>query len=61
MFEAVREYAKAVVAAVGSVITLVQAAIADEAITFDEAQGIYTAVLLAVTTIAVGLVPNKDA
>jgi hypothetical protein len=55
------EYAKAVVAAVGSVVTLVQAALADQAVSLDEAQGIWTAVLAAATVVAVLWTPNKPA
>jgi hypothetical protein len=55
------EYAKAVVAAVGAVVTLVQASLADQAVSLDEAQGIWTAVLAALTVIAVWFTPNKSA
>lgn len=46
-------YAKPVVAAVGTVVTLVQAALVDQAI--------WTAVLAAVTVAAVWWIPNKPA
>jgi hypothetical protein len=55
------QYAKSVVAAVGAVVTLVQAALADQAVSLDEAQGIWTAVLAAVTVALVWFVPNKPA
>jgi hypothetical protein len=54
------QYAKSVVAAVGTVVTLVQAALADQAVSLDEASGIWTAVLAALTVIAVWVVPNKE-
>lgn len=54
-------YAKSVVAAIGTVVTLVQAAIADQAVSLDEAQGVWTAVLAALTVISVWWVPNKTA
>lgn len=53
--------AKALVGAVGLVVTLVQAAVADQAISLDEAEGIATAVLAAVTVVSVWFVPNKKA
>jgi len=56
-----KEYAKAVVAAVGIVVTLVQAALADQAVSLDEASGIWTAVLAAITVIATWAVPNREA
>lgn len=43
----------AVVAAVGNVVVLVQTAVADEAITFDEAEGIVMAAVAVLTTLGV--------
>lgn len=54
-------YAKSVVAVVGTVATLVQAALADQAVSLDEAQGIWTAVLAGLTVLGVWAVPNKSA
>jgi hypothetical protein len=51
--------AKAIAAAVGAVITLTQAALADQALSLDEASGIWTAVLAALTVLGVYAVPNK--
>lgn len=53
--------AKAIVAAVGVVVTLAQAAWADQAVSLDEAAGIWTAVLAAATVIGVYVTPNKPA
>jgi len=53
------ERAKAVVAAVGTVVTLVSAALADQALSLDEATGIWTAVLAVATVLGVYAVPNK--
>jgi len=50
---------KAVVAAVGTVVTLTQAALADQALSLDEAAGVWTAVLAALTVLGVYAVPNK--
>lgn len=52
-------YAKTAVAAVGGVVTLVYAAAQDQSISFDEASGIWTAVLAALTVLGVYAVPNK--
>lgn len=54
-------YAKSVVAVVGTVVTLAQAALADQAVSLDEAQGIWTAVLAGLTVLGVWAVPNKSA
>lgn len=53
--------AKAIVAAVGAVVTLGFAAWQDKAISLDEANGIITAVLAVLTVIGVYAVPNKPA
>ena len=53
------ERLKAVVAAVGGVATLVYVAVQDEAISFDEASGIWAAVLVALTAFGVWRAPNK--
>lgn len=50
---------KAVAAAVGGVVMLVYAAVQDEAISFDEANGIWLAVLGVLTVLGVYAVPNK--
>lgn len=55
------EYAKAVVAAVGGVATVVSAALADNAVSLDEVDGIRTAVLAALTVIGVYGVKNEPA
>lgn len=60
MLSKLSAYAKAVVAAVGVVVTLVQASLADQAVSLDEAQGIITAVLAAVTVAATYAVPNRQ-
>jgi len=52
-------YAKSVVAAIGTVVTLVQAAAADQAISLDEASGIWTALLALATVVGVYAVPNR--
>jgi hypothetical protein len=51
--------AKAIVAAVGTLVTLVVAASADQAVSLDEATGIWTAVLAVATVLGVYAVPNK--
>ena len=51
--------AKALVAAVGGIVILVQLALADEAFSFDEASGIWTAIIAAITTLGVYPTPNK--
>ena len=53
------EYAKSIVAAVGGLVMLVYVAIQDEAITFDEANGIWLAVLAVLTTAGVYGVRNR--
>lgn len=49
---AAKAWVAGVVAAVGQVVTLVQVAAADEAITFDKAEGIRVAVIAALSTVA---------
>lgn len=56
-----RNYAKALVAAVGAVALLVHAAVQDKAISFDEASGIWQAVIAAATALGVYSVPNRTA
>jgi len=56
---ALLERLKAVVAAVGGVLTLVYVAMQDQAISFDEASGIWAAVLVALTAFGVWRAPNK--
>ena len=51
--------AKAIVAAAGTLVTLVVAASADQAVSLDEAAGIWTAVLAVATVLGVYAVPNK--
>lgn len=51
--------AKALVAAVGTLVTLVVAASADQAVSLDEATGIWTAVLAVATVLGVYAVPNR--
>lgn len=53
-------YAKAVVSAVGAVVILVIAAVSDEAISFDEASGIWAALAALVTVIGVYGTPNRE-
>lgn len=55
------ERVKAVVAAVGTVITLGSAALADQALSLDEATGVWTAVLAVLTVVGVYAAPNKPA
>jgi hypothetical protein len=57
----VLEYAKAVVAAVGVVVMVVVAALGDQAVSLDEAKGIWLAVLGVLTAIGVYAAPNKPA
>jgi len=52
-------YAKALVAAAGSVVVLAIAAMSDKAITFDEANGIWLAIVAALTTAGVFAVKNR--
>lgn len=53
------EYLKAIVAAVGALAMTVTAALSDEAVTFDEANGVLLAVLAVATAVGVYAVPNK--
>lgn len=54
-------YAKAVIAAVGVLAGLVVAAVSDQAISFDEANGIWLAAVAVLTALGVWRVPNKPA
>ncbi len=53
------QYLKAVVAAVGVVVMTVTAAASDQAISFDEASGIWLAVAGVLTALGVYAVPNR--
>lgn len=55
------QYLKAIVAAVGSLATVVVAAASDQAISFDEANGIVVAALAVLTAIGVYAAPNRPA
>jgi hypothetical protein len=55
------QYLKAIVAAVGALAMTVTAAISDEAISFDEANGIIVALLAVATAVGVYAAPNKPA
>ena len=57
--DAVLNKAKALVAAIGTVFTLGSAALADNAVSLDEVQGVITAVLAVATILGVYAVPNK--
>jgi hypothetical protein len=50
---------KAVVAAVGAVVMAVTAAASDQAVSFDEANGIWLAVIGALTALGVWAAPNR--
>lgn len=54
-------YLKAVVAAVGAVVMAVTAAASDQAISFDEANGIWLAVIGVLTALGVWATPNRPA
>lgn len=56
----IARYAKGIVGAVGTLVTVVHAALQDQAISFDEASGIWTAVLGVLTVVGVVQVPNRD-
>lgn len=53
------EYLKAIVAAVGSLAAVVVAAASDKAISFDEANGIWLAVIAVLTAVGVYAAPNR--
>lgn len=53
--------AKAVVVAVGVIVTLVKLAVVDHAISFDEAEGVWAAVLGVLTVLGVHQVENGPA
>jgi hypothetical protein len=55
------QYLKAVVAAVGALAMTVTAAISDEAISLDEANGIIVALLAVATAVGVYAAPNRPA
>jgi hypothetical protein len=52
------EYAKSIVAAVGAVAAAVQLAVADQAVSFDEANGIWLAITGLLTVLGVYAVRN---
>lgn len=54
-------YLKAIVAAVGVLALVVHAAVADQSLSLDEAQGIWQAVLAVLTAVGVYSVPNRPA
>lgn len=53
-------YLKAIVAAVGVVVLLVHAAVQDKAISFDEASGVWQALIALATAAGVYSVPNRS-
>lgn len=53
------EYLKAIVAAVGSLAAVIVAAASDKAISLDEANGIWLAVIAALTAVGVYAAPNR--
>lgn len=55
------QYLKAIVAAVGALVMVVQAAASDQAISFDEANGIWLAVIGVLTAVGVWAAPNRPA
>lgn len=54
------KYLKAAVAAAGAVVMAVTAAVSDKAISFDEANGIWLAVVGVLTALGVYAAPNKQ-
>lgn len=59
LFYAAKAWAAGVVVAVGNVVTLIQVAAADKAISLDEANGIYIAVTEALTVLGAAVVVFK--
>lgn len=53
------QYLKAIVAALGALAMTVTAAISDEAVSLDEANGIVLAVLAVLTAVGVYAAPNR--
>lgn len=65
LYESAKAFVATIVTAVTGVVALIQVAVADKAISLDEAQGIWLAITVAIGTIvaayAVWRTPNKPA
>lgn len=52
-------YLKAIVGAAGALVMLLHAVLSDQAISFDEASGVWQAVIALLTAVGVYAVPNR--